>query len=101
MTIQKKALRTAVAHFVVSLFALYIVVAFDIPGRPTPLAGQMIEWIWGALNPPVFLARKAMEWYSGLALAFYAVLALQVCMSAALYFGILWIYDKLGSRTED
>jgi hypothetical protein len=93
MTIQRLALRIATAHFIVSLFALYILVAFEMPGRPMPLAGTMFAGLWGVLNPPVFLLRKAMEWYSGLALAFYAVFMLQVCMSVGVYFGVLWLHD--------
>ena len=93
MPIQRLALRIATIHFIISLFALYILVAFEMPGRPMPIAGTIFTAIWGILNPPVFLARKGMEWYSGLALAFYAVLALQVCMSVGVYFGILWLHD--------
>lgn len=93
MTIQRRAFRIAVIHFIVSFFCLYILVAFEIPGKSMPLAGAIFGTVWGVLNPPVFMIRKAMELYSGLALAFYAVFLLQVCMSVALYLGILWIHD--------
>ncbi|MBL7990384.1 MAG: hypothetical protein JNN25_03010 [Candidatus Kapabacteria bacterium] len=94
MTIQRLALRIAMVHFIISLFSLYILVAFEMPGRAMPLGGTIFAGIWAVLNPPVFLARKGMEWYSGLPLAFYAVLALQVCMSVGIYLSILWLSDK-------
>lgn len=101
MTIQRRALRIAIFHFIISFFCLYILVAFEIPGKPMPLAGAILGTLWGVLNPPVFLIRKAMELYSGLALAFYAVFLLQVCMSIALYFGILWLHDiRTKSKTK-
>lgn len=100
MTIQRLALRIAFIHFIVSLFALYILVAFEIPDRPMPAIGVFLGGVWGVLNPPLYLIRKAMEWYSGLALAFYAVFFLQVCMSVGLYFGILWVYDLRTKATK-
>jgi hypothetical protein len=93
MTIQRLALRIATGHFIVSLFAYYILIAFELPGRTMPLAGTIFAGLWAVLNPPVFLARKGMEWYSGLPLAFYAVLGLQACMSVGVYFGMLWLHD--------
>lgn len=93
MTLQQRVFRIALAHAVISLLLLYVLVVLEMPNRPSTLVSTICTSIWAVLNPPVYAAREIMRWLTGAPLAFYAVFFLQICMSASLYFGIVWLHD--------
>jgi hypothetical protein len=90
----RKARPIALTHFIVSSFALYMLVALEIPKRPPTSATTFFGIVWGVLNPPIYLVRWGMEIVSGLSLAFFVVFALQVVFSYGLYVVLVWWFHR-------
>jgi hypothetical protein len=96
----RNARRIALPHFIVSAFALYMLVALEIPKRPPSSATMLFSIVWGVLNPPLYLVRWAMEVVSGLSLAFFVVFALQVVFSYGLYIALVWWFHRQENREK-
>ena len=82
---------TGAAHrygaFIISLFSLYILVAFEMPGRTMPFEEQSLRDLGGA-ESACFLGTKEWKWYGGLPLVFMQFWLCKVCMSVEpVYFG--------------
>jgi hypothetical protein len=97
----RTAKRIALVHLIVSILLLYFLVALKLPGRAEPSAiSKTVGFVWGALNPPLYLIREVIGILTGEPLAFFSVLALQVLWSYGVFVGLLWLIDKMSAKAQ-